>query len=91
MANRKALQLCAQVSKALNFALSNCAACHLNNLYIEEVVPAPDSTQLLAKVVVPEDLDKYKVLEHLEKAYGYLRIAVAHEITEGGGKAPTFL
>lgn len=51
--NRKALQLCRQVERALGLALEGE---HLRDLTIQSVEPAPDSSRLLVTVVFHGDL-----------------------------------
>jgi ribosome-binding factor A len=77
--NRKVLQLCSEVAKAVGFALaweSNDDL--LGSLFVEAVVPAPDSGRLLVTVssqgaqIRPE-----LVLERLQRVTGKLRAAVA--------------
>jgi ribosome-binding factor A len=76
--NRKALQLCAQVKDTLNMAFSQMADATLRELYVQDVVPAPDSTQLLATVITDKDVSK--VSEQIAKAHGLLRSEVASGI-----------
>ncbi len=78
--NRKAMQLCSQVQRALafEFQLSSCE--EIRDMYVESVTPAPDSLHLLVTVVIPEDLepkDAYTVLEGSNKLF---RIAVSQAI-----------
>ena len=78
---RKALQLCAQVSRALSYALSDCDDDVLRDLYVESVVPAPDDKRLMVTVT---DLNGAasppEVLEHLHLHHGHLRAEVARSI-----------
>lgn len=76
--NRKALQLCAQVKDTLIMAFSQMADATLRELYVQDVIPAPDSTQLLATVVTEHDASK--VVEQIAKANGILRNEVASGI-----------
>lgn len=77
--NRKALQLCAQVKDILNLALSACGDEVLHDAYVDSVIPAPDSTQLLVTVCTKRE--KAIVQEHLQRANGLLRTEVAMCIT----------
>jgi ribosome-binding factor A len=80
VANRKALQLCAQVMDSLNLTLSTLGNDSLRGLYVEAVVPAPDSSQLLVTVVPTDTNDCKKVLEELLGASGKLRSEIAASI-----------
>ena len=83
--NRKALQLCRQVSDTLNSVLSGESGDDLlQSLYVESVTPAPDATQVLvtvqvtdAELVIPES----EILGRLRLASGWLRSEVAAAIT----------
>lgn len=78
---RKALQLCAQVSRALSYALSDCDDDILRNLYIDSVVPAPDEKRLMVTVINSLGSEPPpEVLEHLHLHYGRLRGEVARSI-----------
>jgi len=79
--NRKALQLCAQVSNALNLAFSQSFDDTIRELIVDSVIPAPDSTQLLVTVVhVPQDILASEIMNSIEKASGWLRSEVAGSI-----------
>ena len=78
VANRKALQLCAQVRDSLNLVLASLSDDALRDLYVDSVIPAPDSTQLLAIVITVNDPDE--VSQHIHKASGLLRSEVATSI-----------
>jgi ribosome-binding factor A len=79
--NRKALQLCSQVSKALGQALAwEMADDLLNCLMVESVVPAPDSSHLLVTVslpALPNAENSETVLDRLHRSKGKLRAEVA--------------
>lgn len=81
VANRKALQLCAQVADILNAALPGMKESILRELYVASVVPAPDSTQLLVTVSSIREQDELDVLHYLEGAEKSLRMEVAAGIT----------
>lgn len=78
--NRKARQLCAQVADSLNLALSEMADEYLRDLYVDRVIPAPDSSQLLATLILPEQLGASEVLASLQRASGKLRTEIAASI-----------
>lgn len=77
VANRKALQLCAQVADALNLALPECHDDRLRELLVESVISAPDSSQLLVTIKLPSSLREHEVMECLHNAVGKLRSDVA--------------
>ncbi|MCA8916365.1 MAG: ribosome-binding factor A [Planctomycetes bacterium] len=83
-ADRKTLQLCRQVQKALSFALSETGQDALLTAYVEDVQPAPDAGHLL--VSVHGDGDPMELLKALYDNTGRLRSAVAEAITRR--KAP---
>lgn len=76
--NRKALQLCKQVMQALNYALGACNDEVLQELFVEQVEPAPNTARLLVTVAKVDDPNK--ALEHLNKACGMLRCEIATAI-----------
>jgi ribosome-binding factor A len=79
---RRAHQLCRQVQRALNLALADSPGREgLNDLFVEEVAPAPDCSRLLVHVVVPDDLSAGEVLETLRRSAPRLRSEVAAAIT----------
>ena len=82
---RKTQQLCHQVAETLNLVLSGeCSDEILQGLYVQEVQPSPDSSQLLVIVsgLVPgEPLDPVDVLTRLHRHSGQLRAEVAAAIT----------
>jgi ribosome-binding factor A len=79
--NRKALQLCRQVQRALGYALGGLDDDVLASLYVESVEPAPNDKHLLVTVspldrgIEPED-----VLVRLHRVIGRLRSEVASDI-----------
>lgn len=77
--NRKALQLCGQVRDVLNLALSGMGDEVLQNCFVEAVVPAPDSTQLL--VILKTTVDPDEAQTHVVRAAGHLRMQVGAGIT----------
>lgn len=82
--NRKALQLCAQVARTLSTILAGeCEDDLLRDLLVESVRPAPDSMHLLVRVCPATSaraVDANQVLDHLHRAQGSLRSAVAAAI-----------
>lgn len=78
-ANRKALQLAAQVERTLvQIFAGECADEVLGDLRVESVVPAPDSGHLLVTLAPAEQSPELDVvLEHLHRAAGRLRTEVA--------------
>jgi ribosome-binding factor A len=72
VANRKAMQLCSQVRDSLNLSEA------MRDLYVESVIPAPDSTQLLVTVITENDVDS--TTRNLNNAIGFLRSEVASYI-----------
>ena len=88
---QKALQLCRQAQRALSLALAGeCDDDVLRSLYIDSVVPAPDATQLLVRLVIPgtvrdardaRDARADDILARLNRVHGLLRHAVAEAIT----------
>ncbi len=83
--DRKARQLCRQVSQTLNYVLSGeCDDDTLRSLYVESVDPAPDASRLLVTV---SNLDKndetpaVEILTKLAAVSGKLRSEVAAAIS----------
>jgi ribosome-binding factor A len=70
-AQRKARQFCRQVQRALNLSLSD------QEIYVEEVIPAPDCGHLLVSVSIPTA----DALAALRQATPRLRSEVAAAIT----------
>lgn len=79
--NRKALQLCRQVQRALGYALGGLDDDVLASLYVESVEPAPNDKHLMVTVspldadIAPED-----VLVRIHRVLGRLRSEVASDI-----------
>ncbi|NNJ27530.1 hypothetical protein [Alienimonas chondri] len=82
--DRKTLQLCGQVRKTLDYVLSGETGDDLlRQLYVADVMPAPDASRLLATLAPIDpgsDLDAGAVLEKLGYAQPQLRSAVARAI-----------
>jgi ribosome-binding factor A len=79
---RKARQFCRQVERALNLALADRHADDgLNDLFVEDVSPAPDCGHLLVHVVIPADRSVNEALSALRQDAPRLRSEVAMAIT----------
>ena len=88
--DRKTLQLCRQVERALTWALGQCDDEMLRELAVVSVEPAPNSRRLLVSVAPLERLqDLFELIRHLEAARGWLRSEVAAAITRR--KAPELM
>jgi len=72
---RRAWQFCRQVQRALNLALAD------ENLFVDEVSPAPDCGRLLVRVFVPDDRPVAEVIDALRRESPRLRAEVASAIT----------
>ena len=78
----KDLRLCGQVAKALNYALAGeCDDDILRDLYVESVLPAPDSSRMLV-TVMPNSLPatSAEILERLHLHMNTLMLEVAAAI-----------
>jgi ribosome-binding factor A len=79
--DRKLRQLCSQVARTLNAVLAGeCGDDLLRDLVVESVTPAPSSARLLVTVALAPAApahDPALLSEHLERARGLLRVAVA--------------
>ena len=79
---RKARQFCRQVQRALNLALADRNADDgMNDLFVEDVSPAPDCGHLLVHVVIPVDRPVADALSALRRDAPRLRSEVAMAIT----------
>jgi ribosome-binding factor A len=79
---RKARQFCRQVQRALNLALADRNADDgVNDLFVDDVSPAPDCGHLLVHVVIPVDRPVTEVLSALRRDAPRLRSEVAMAIT----------
>lgn len=79
---RKARQFCRQVQRALNLALADHHSDDgMDDLFVEDVSPAPDCGHLLVHVVVPSDRPIAEVLSALRREVPRLRSEVATAIT----------
>jgi ribosome-binding factor A len=79
---RKARQFCRQVQRALNLALADRHADDgMNDLFVEEVSPAPDCGHLLVHVIIPADRPMNEALSALRRDAPRLRSEVAMAIT----------
>jgi len=81
---RKAAQLCRQVQRALLMALAgDCADDALQDLYVQDVTPAPDASRLrveLACGATAAQVPPHEILRRLTQMRGVLRAAVAEAI-----------
>ena len=76
--NRKALQLCRQVQRALIYALGDCNDEVLAGLYVESVDPAPNEKHLMVTVSpLDADVSPEDVLVRLHHVLGKLRSEIA--------------
>ncbi len=79
---RKARQFCRQVQRALNLALADRHADDgLNDLFVEDVSPAPNCGHVLVHVIVPADRPVNDALSALRRDGQRLRSEVAMAIT----------
>lgn len=78
---QKALQLCRQVERVLSLSLGDGRDGVLTELTVESVVPAPGSSQLLVRVIVPPRVGVVTALEHLDRHAARLRAEVARAVT----------
>lgn len=76
---RKAQQYCRQVQRALNLALADSDG--IDDLFIEEVVPAPDCGRLLVHVVIPTGRSAFGAMAALRAQAPRLRSEVASTIS----------
>jgi ribosome-binding factor A len=89
-AERKTQQFCRQVQRALNLALADRnVGDGSDDLFVEEVLPAPDCGHLLAHVVVPADRPVAEVMAALGREAPHLRSEVASAISRK--RAPELL
>jgi len=81
-AEHKTRQLCRQVQRALNLALAERGADpNLDQVYIDDVTPAPSCGHLLAHFVAPSDHSLLDVLASLRHETPWLRAQVAAAIS----------
>lgn len=79
--NRKALQLCRQVQKTLNYALGGLEDDVLAGLYVESVEPAPNDKHLMVTVSpLDPETSPEEVLLRLGRFSGRLRSEIAADI-----------
>jgi ribosome-binding factor A len=89
---RKARQFCRQVQRALNLALADRSADDgMNDLFVEDVSPAPDCGHLLVHVVIPVDRPITAALSALRRDAPRLRSEVAMAITRKRAPELSFL
>jgi len=79
------MQLCRQAQRALSLALAGDVHDDvLRWLYVDAVLPGPDATQLLVRLVIPRtarELPADDILARLSRVHGILRHAVTEAIT----------
>jgi ribosome-binding factor A len=79
---RKALQFCRQVQRALNLALESLnSGDDAGGLFVEEVWPAPDCSHLLVHIAIPHGRNVAAALGALRRDAARLRAEVAMAIT----------
>lgn len=90
--DRKTLQLCGQVRRALSGALAGCGDPALQALYVESVEPAPDAGRLRVTVVAAgvTAADVPPLLARLERASGLLRHDAAAAVVRKRAPELTF-
>jgi ribosome-binding factor A len=79
----KTQQLCRQAQRVLGLSLGELRDEVLGDLMIESVAPFPDASRLVVRVIVPQHAQATipEVIEHLARAHGALRHALAQAIT----------
>lgn len=81
-AQRRARQYCRQVQRALNLALTDRNAGDvLDDVFVEDVSPAPDCGRLLVHVIIPADRPVADAINALRRDTSRLRSEVAVAIT----------
>jgi ribosome-binding factor A len=94
VANRKALQLCAQVAQTLRAVLAGEVGDNLlRELQVESVTPAPNSARLLVTLSLPTPgaaAPVAEVLTRLHRAQGLLRREVAAAVNRRRAPELTF-
>ena len=83
-ARHKTLQLCRQVQRALSLALSGeCDDEVLRAVWVDQVIPAPDASRLMVRLVVPARAGATisEVMQRIERVQGKLRAQAARAIT----------
>ena len=90
--DRKTQQLCRQVYRVLAYAIpGDMADPLLQELTLEEVVPAPDASRLLVRLGSPQPVAEATCIpEQLARVEGYLRAQVAGGITRKRAPELTF-
>lgn len=78
-AENKTRQLCRQVQRALTLALGDRHG--IADLFVDEVLPAPDCGRLLVRVVIPPGRPVEEALAALEHESGALRAEVCAAIS----------
>ena len=92
--DRKTLQLCRQVQRAISMSLAGeCADEVLRDVYVDSVLPMSGAAQLLVKVVIPRHavLEWADVLQRLNAQSSRLRALVARSINRKRTPNLTFI
>lgn len=92
--SHKTMQLCRQAQRALMLALAGeCGDQLLREVYVDAVVPAPDASRLLVRLIVParSNASAGDVMQRLEGVAGKLRAHVARAITRKRAPELTFI
>lgn len=79
--NRKTKQLCQQISRALNLCLNDCDDPIVQSMFLVGVVPAPDSSCLLAHVECDmDDFDHQAALVAIRNQTARLQFEISRSI-----------
>lgn len=78
---RKVRQFCRQVQRALNLALADRVCDGINDLFVDEVSPAPDCGRLMIHVLIPDGRPVADAITALGREAPRLRSEVATAIT----------
>jgi ribosome-binding factor A len=89
---RKLQQLCRQAQRVLMYAVpGEMADPLLQDLCVEDVLPAPDDGRLLVRLRTRQSpAQAAEIMEHLQRLSGYLRAQVAAGITRKRAPELTF-
>jgi ribosome-binding factor A len=89
--DRKTLQLCRQVERAISLGLSGLSDEVLRNLVVDGVSPMGSAGHLLVRVIVPADVSVHDVMRRLEARSAALRAEVAASICRKRVPALSFI
>jgi ribosome-binding factor A len=89
---RKLNQLCRQAYRALSYTIpGDLADPLLQELSVDQVLPAPDASRLLVRLICPrKGADTARLLERLGHVEGYLRAQIAATIMRKRAPELTF-